>query len=316
MAVTVNATLKRARPSPAKTVKRTAIKKTAAKPAKRSAPKPKRKPAAKKKSAPKPKPAAAKKPVARKPVKKVTTVKKTVRKAAPIRRDGELAKWYGPNRKLYLPSGLLTTADIPSYLNGTLAGDYGFDPLGLGEGGKIEQYRVAEVIHARWAMLAIPGVVIPEALGIAGGDWRETGAVFLTGTSGREGGQFWLLLALAAQVVLVGSAENFRTKPDSAPPGEVPFKGKFSGNAFRNLDPINPVGPLDFYNVASNPQDLAILKVKEIKNGRLAMVSMLGVFVQGLTTGEGPAANWGKHIHDPFGYNFVTKFAVDRTPSL
>ena len=41
-------------------------------------------------------------------------------------------------------------------MDGTLAGDYGFDPLKLGADGKIEQYRVAEVIHARWAMLAIP----------------------------------------------------------------------------------------------------------------------------------------------------------------
>ena len=70
----------------------------------------------------------------------------------------------GPNRRLYLPAGLLDpNADVPSYLDGTLAGDYGFDPLGLGKDGNIEKYRVAEVIHARWAMLAIPGIVIPEA---------------------------------------------------------------------------------------------------------------------------------------------------------
>merc|ERR1712072_249107 len=205
MAVTVNAIMKKSAPAPARTVKRTATKKTAP----------------------------AKKPT---PAKKPVTVKKTVKKApAPNKAalSAELAKWYGPNRKLYLPSGLLTTKDIPSYLDGKLAGDYGFDPLGLGADGAISQYRVAEVIHARWAMLAVPGVVIPEALNVAGGDWRETGKVFLDGTSGREGGQFWLLLAIAAQVVLVGSAESFRTNPDSAPPGEVPFKGKFSGNAFR-----------------------------------------------------------------------------------
>jgi light-harvesting complex II chlorophyll a/b binding protein 5 len=46
------------------------------------------------------------------------------------------------------------------------------------------------------------------------------------------------------------------------------------------------------------------------------MIAMLGVFVQGATTAEGPAANWGKHVADPFGYNFVTIAGVDRTPVL
>merc|ERR1712057_154067 len=158
MAVTVNAIMKKSAPAPARTVKRTATKKTA--PAKK--PTPAKKPKAVKKTAP------AKKPV---------TVKKTVKKApAPNKAalSAELAKLYGP-------SGLLTTKDIPSYLDGKLAGDYGFDPLGLGADGAISQYRVAEVIHARWAMLAVPGVVIPEALNVAGGDWRETGKVFLDG---------------------------------------------------------------------------------------------------------------------------------------
>ena len=89
-----------------------------------------------------------------------------------------------------------------------------------------------------------------------------------------------------------------------------------SAQGIKGLDPINPGGPLDFYNVAANPQDLEILKVKEIKNGRLAMIAMLGVFIQGLATDEGPAANWGKHVADPFGYNFVTLNAVYRTPVL
>ena len=223
----------------------------------------------------------------------------------------------GPQRKLYLPSGLLTTADIPSYLDGKLAGDYGFDPLGLGADGAIKQYRVAEVIHARWAMLAVPGIVIPEALNVAGGDWRETGKVFLEGSTGRFGpAELWLGIAVAPLIVLMGGAEKFRSDPASAPSGFVPFKGSFTGKDFAKLDPINPGGPLDFYNVAATPQDLEILKVKEIKNGRLAMIAMLGVFVQGATTGEGPAANWGKHVADPFGYNFVTLNAVDRTPVL
>ena len=51
----------------------------------------------------------------------------------------------GKNRRFYLPSGLLDPAtDVPSYMDGTLAGDYGFDPLKLGADGKINDYRAAE----------------------------------------------------------------------------------------------------------------------------------------------------------------------------
>ena len=173
----------------------------------------------------------------------------------------------GPKRKLYLPGGLITASELPSYLDGKLAGDYGFDPLGLGADGAIEQYRVAEVLHARWAMLAVPGIVIPEALGIPGGVWTETGKVFLDGETGRQSLlEFWPIYA-AIQVGLMGAAEKFRTD-GTGPAGFVPFKGEFTEKDFKGLDPINPGGPLDFFNVAATPQDLAILKVKEIKNGR------------------------------------------------
>merc|ERR1711948_57531 len=46
-----------------------------------------------------------------------------------------------------------------SYLDGTLPGDYGFDPLGVydpeGKGGVVTQdwLRYAEIIHGRYAML-------------------------------------------------------------------------------------------------------------------------------------------------------------------
>ena len=223
----------------------------------------------------------------------------------------------GQDRRLYLPAGLLDiNTDVPSYLDGTLAGDYGFDPLKLGADGKIEKYRVAEVIHGRWAMLAIPGIVIPEALGIPGGVWTETGKVFLDGEAGRPEilGNPYLFTAI--EVALMAAVEAYRSGKAAPPAGFAPFYGKFESSDFAGLDPINPGGPLDFFNVAATPDDLAVLKVKEIKNGRLAMIAMLGVFVQGLTTGEGPAANWGKHVADPFGYNFVTISAIERTPVL
>jgi len=34
-----------------------------------------------------------------------------------------LSKWYGPDRALFLPGGLLDRNDLPDYLNGELAGE-------------------------------------------------------------------------------------------------------------------------------------------------------------------------------------------------
>merc|ERR1711985_32759 len=101
--------------------------------------------------------------------------------------SGDLSKWYGAGRKLYLPGGLLTLDDVPSYLNGTLAGDYGYDPLGLGtDVEQVNKYREYELIHARWAMLGAAGAIIPEGLAANGADikgatWFETGKVLLEG---------------------------------------------------------------------------------------------------------------------------------------
>jgi hypothetical protein len=77
---------------------------------------------------------------------------------------------YGPERpKLPGPWG-----NAP-HLTGTMPGDYGFDPLGLWTVREEWQGWIAEaeLLHGRWAMLAVVGVLVPELLSVAGVDIGE-----------------------------------------------------------------------------------------------------------------------------------------------
>lgn len=241
-----------------------------------------------------------------------------------------LEKWYGPSRALFLPGGLLEREDLPDYLNGELPGDYGYDPLGLGKDSEtVAKYRAYELIHARWAMLAAAGIIIPEGLqangaDIKGGVWFETGAEMLNGGTLNYFAVPWgiisnplpLFLVVAIEIALMGAAENYR-RTGTGPAGYSPGVGKFDSSVFDSLDSLYPGGPFDPLGLSEDPEVLQELKVKEIKNGRLAMVSVLGFAVQSYVTGEGPYANWSKHVSDPFGYNLLTVLgAEERVPTL
>ena len=155
-----------------------------------------------------------------------------------------------------LPAGgLMARDEINPLLNGTLPGDYGYDPLGLAKDAEtLSKYQANELLHARWAMLAAAGAIIPEGLAANGADvkgatWFETGAAMLNGGTlnwfavpiANISNPLPLFVVVAANVALMGAAENYR-RTGEGPAGYSPGVGKFDESAYDSMDSLYPGG--------------------------------------------------------------------------
>ncbi|KAJ8465301.1 hypothetical protein OPV22_027853 [Ensete ventricosum] len=158
----------------------------------------------------------------------------------------------------------------PAYLDGSLPGDNGFDPLGLAEDPEnLKWYVQAELVNGRWAMLGVAGMLLPEVftkIGIINApQWR------------------WQDIKYPGSV-----NQDPIFKSYSLPPNEVGYPGGI-------FNPLNFAPTLE-------------AKEKELANGRLAMLAFLAFIIQHNVTGKGPFENLLQHLSDPWHNTIIQTF--------
>eukprot|EP00892_Ulva_mutabilis_P004848 jgi/Ulvmu1/2735/UM014_0192.1 len=203
----------------------------------------------------------------------------------------------------------------PEWLDGSLPGDYGFDPLGLGSDPEVLKYfQQAELVHSRFAMLGAAGVVIPGLLTKVGilnvPDWWVAGEIAIKDS----GIPFWALVMV--QAILMGWAETMRIQDYKNPgsQGDGSFFGVTDG--FTPVSNGYPGGLFDPMGMGKG-DGLKTAQQKEIKNGRLAMLACVGFVAQHAATGKGPIDNLFDHMANPGMVNFATNgVSLPRPPTI
>merc|ERR1711869_186448 len=163
---------------------------------------------------------------------------------------------------------------------------YGFDPLRIGVNSELLPWgKEAELTHGRWAMAATAGILFTDLIGL--GNWWEAGAKTYP-------------LDLKSLIVI-----------------ELLVMAVFEAKRYENIIKTGEGGLLDFAPFDPIGMRPDKMRLKEIKNGRLAMISFIGFCSQATILGLGPIGSLKKHLENPCKNNiftsdvrFETTFAV------
>ncbi|XP_052171938.1 chlorophyll a-b binding protein CP29.2, chloroplastic-like [Diospyros lotus] len=238
--------------------------------------------------------------------------KKAPKKAAP-KPDSDRLVWF-PGAK------------PPEWLDGSMVGDRGFDPLGLGKPVEYLQFdydsldqnlaknQAGDVVGIRTEssdVNATPFQPYSEVFGLQRfrecelihGRWAmlaTLGALaveWLTGVTWQDAGK----VELVEGASYLGQPLPFSLT--SLIWIEVIVIGYIEFQRNAELDPEKRLYPggkyFDPLGLASDPQKKEALQLAEIKHARLAMVAFLGFAIQAIVTGKGPLNNWATHLGDP-----------------
>jgi light-harvesting complex I chlorophyll a/b binding protein 1 len=171
-------------------------------------------------------------------------------------------------------------------LDGSMAGDVGFDPLGLStiDGVGIDLYwlREAELKHCRLCMMAVLGFLQVEIFGPAPGNEMVTAK--------NQIDAFWQFWDAHPQYIAFGLIMIMFTE---AITGIATTTGRESGERAPGDFGLDPLGFMK-----GDPAKAERLKAQEVANGRLAMFASAGMIVQGCTTGEGAVENLMTALRD------------------
>lgn len=167
-------------------------------------------------------------------------------------------------------------ATPPKHLDGSMLGDYGYDPLDLGANPEtLAWFREAELMNGRYAMLGCSGAAFTGAVGLP--DWYEAGSKVDVPISAAA--------LIGIQVVIMGIFEYKR------------YEG------FKKTGEVGILSSMPFDPMGMRSEEY---KFRELINGRLAMVSWVGYISQYLVTGKGPIENLKDHLLDPVHNNIYT----------
>ena len=165
-------------------------------------------------------------------------------------------------------TGVQTCAlPISEALDGSMAGDVGFDPIGFSSTFNLLWLREAEIKHGRVCMLAWTGFVATDLGFTLPGEMHQVSSAQAHDVACTYGAMQQLLLWLGFVEVFGTIAVSQMCWMGS---GRVP--GDFS------LDPLK---------FCSTPEKTADMKLKEIVHCRLAMFAASGVITQAVLTGKG-----------------------------